>query len=94
MSNSLSVLKVVHFADDSTLHISAEKNLNNATEINNELEAINSWLTANKLYLNIDKTKYMIFSLKEKPPDLNLIIGNSLIERTNVQKFLGIYIHR
>ena len=25
MSNSLSVLKVVHFADDSTLHISAEK---------------------------------------------------------------------
>ena len=92
MSNSLSVLKVVHFADDSTLHISAEKNQNNATEINNELEAINSWLTANKLYLNIDKTKYMIFSLKEKPPDLNLIIGNSLIERTNVQKFLGIYI--
>ena len=34
----------------------------------------------------------MIFSIKEKPPDLYLVIGNSCIERTNVQKFLGIYI--
>ena len=92
MSNSLSDLKVVHFADDSTLHISTVKNQNNTSEINNELDSINTWLTSNKLYLNIDKTKYMIFSMKEKPPDLNLIIGNSLIERTNVQKFLGIYI--
>lgn len=69
-----------------------KKNQNNAAEINNELEVINTWLTSNKLYLNIDKTKYMIFSLKEKPPDLNLFIGNSLIERTNVQKCLGIYV--
>ena len=42
--------------------------------------------------MNIGKTKYMIISIKDKPPDLNLIIGSSCIERTNVQKFLGIYI--
>ena len=34
----------------------------------------------------------MIISLKDKPPDLNLVIGNSYIERKQVQKFLGVYI--
>ena len=92
MSNSLSCLKTIHFADDSTLHLAMNKNENIALRVNTELAIINTWLISNKLFLNIDKTKYMIFSLKDKPPDLRLEIGNSLIQRTNVQKFLGIYI--
>ena len=92
MSNSLSGLKVVHFADDSTLHLSMDKNENIGPRINDELAIINTWLVSNKLYLNIDKTKYMIFSIKDKPPDITLVIGNSLIERTTVQKFLGVFI--
>ena len=92
MSNSFENLNIVHFADDSTLHTSLTKNINIAPQINTKLSYINTWLLANKLHLNIGKTKYMIFSIKEKPPDLNLVIGNSCIERTNVQKFLGIYI--
>ena len=92
MSNSLSCLKTIHFADDSTLHLAMNKNENIALRVNTELAIINTWLISNKLFLNIDKTKYMIFSIKDKPPDLRLEIGNSLIQRTNVQKFLGIYI--
>ena len=92
MSNPISNLKTIHFADDSTLHLSMKKNEDIAPRINSELEIINAWLTSNKLYLNIDKTKYMIFSIKDKPPDLSLNIGNSCIDRTNVQKFLGVYI--
>ena len=92
MSNSLSCLKTIHFADDSTLHLTMNKNENIALRVNAELAIINTWLISNKLFLNIDKTKYMIFSIKDKPPDLRLEIGNSLIQRTNVQKFLGIYI--
>ena len=92
MSNPLCNLKTVHFADDSTLHVSMNKNEDIAPQINAELAIINTWLISNKLYLNIDKTKYMIFSIKDKPPDLLLNIGNSYIERTNVQKFLGVYI--
>ena len=34
----------------------------------------------------------MIFSIKDKPPDLNLVLGNSVIERSYVQKFLGLYL--
>ena len=92
MSNSLDDLSIVHFADDSTLHTPLTKNINIAPQINTRLSYINKWLSVNKLHLNIGKTKYMIFSIKDKPPELNLVIGNSCIERTNVQKFLGIHI--
>ena len=92
MSNPLSNFKAIHFADDSTLHMPIYKNEISAPRINAELDIINTWLISNKLYLNIDKTKYMIFSIRGNPPDLPLVIGNSRIERTNVKKFLGIYI--
>ena len=92
MSNSLENLKIVHFADDSTIHTPINKNMNIGPQINTSLTYINGWLEANKLHLNIGKTKYMIISVKDKPPDLNLAIGSSSVERANVQKFLGIYI--
>merc|ERR1712055_973207 len=44
MSNSLSNLKVVHFADDSTLHLSMKKNENIGPRTNDELAIINTWL--------------------------------------------------
>ena len=92
MSNTIENLSIVHFADDSTLHTPFLRNTNISPQINTKLSLINKWLLANKLHLNIGKTKYMILNIKNKPPDLNLVIGNSHIERTNVQKFLGIYI--
>ena len=92
MSNTIQNLNIVHFADDSTIHTPLNRNMNITPQINTNLSHINRWLSANKLHLNIGKTKYMILSIKEKPQDLNLNIGNSCIERTAVQKFLGIYI--
>ena len=92
MSNTIQNLNIVHFADDSTIHTPLNRNMNISTQINNNLSHINRWLLANKLHLNIGKTKYMILCIKGKPQDLNLNIGNSCIERTSVQKFLGIYI--
>ena len=92
MANSLSYTKIIHFADDSTLYKSYNKTTDISHQINTELEAINNWLTANKLYLNVNKTKYMIINNRGRPPDLNLTIGNSTIERCTEHKFLGVYI--
>ena len=92
MANSLTNTKILHFADDSTLHINFNKKVDISYQINNELEAINNWLRTNKLYLNVNKTKYMIINNRDKPPDLNLRIGNSIIERCDVHKFLGVHI--
>ena len=92
MANSLSNTKVIHFADDSTVYKNFDKNADISGQINDELEAINNWLIANKLYLNVNKTKYMIINNRGRPPDLNLNIGAAKIERCNVHKFLGVYI--
>ena len=92
MANSLTHTKILHFADDSTMYINFNKKTDISHQINIELEPINNWLRANKLYLNVNKTKYMIINNRDKPPDLNLMIGNSNIERCNVHKFLGVHI--
>ena len=92
MMNSLINMKIIHFADDSTLHAMFPKNTNISAMVNDELSSINKWLNVNKLCLNVDKTKYMLFSIKDKPPDMNLCIGSTLIGRTNVHKFLGVHI--
>ena len=92
MENILTDMGIIHFADDSTLHVKLPKGANISNMINAELSAIDSWLKVNKLFLNIDKTKYMIFSLKDRPPDMNILISNTQIGRTDVHKFLGVHI--
>ena len=92
MENALVNMNIIHFADDSTLHMKFRKDLNVSTAVNDELYSINSWLKANRLCLNIDKTKYMLFHLKDKPLDINISIDTIPIGRTDVHKFLGVHI--
>ena len=56
---------------------------------------VHSWLSANRLTLNVQKTKYMLF-LKNKSNDireLNLRICNDAIQSVNEFNFLGLYIN-
>ena len=92
MRNALSNMKIIHFADDSTLYLDYNKNINCSYLVNYDLETLNSWLSINKLYLNINKTKYMIINNRGRPPDLELRIGETLLERTEVHKFLGVHL--
>ena len=65
--------------------------------INYELSKINEWLEINKLSINVDKTKYMIFHNKQRNIDayenLELEINNLPIKRTKTFNFLGIIIN-
>ena len=58
-----SKLNYMMYADDTTLYFNLEdfdcRNLDN--EINSEIEKFKLWLKLNKLSLNADKTKYIIF---------------------------------
>ena len=54
-------LKVLCFADDTTCSYSSDSVLNLYHVMNQELEKLNQWFRANKLCLNIRKTKYVIF---------------------------------
>lgn len=65
------------------------------TNVNRELSRISDWFKQNKLAVNESKTKYMLFhSYRNRPPDNSVIILNdSILERVESTKFLGVLIH-
>jgi hypothetical protein len=68
------------FADDTSFVVSGN-NLNDIiTKLNNELKKINNWFRANKLCLNAEKTKIMIFNKREDTidwEDINVFIDSN-----------------
>lgn len=78
------------FADDSTLVISNKNILQLEISTNIILSKLYRWLCANKLKLNINKTKYTIFSNKKILINPIIKINEQIIERTACTKLLGI----
>ena len=64
------------------------------TTVNNELQEVFSWLCANKLSLNIEKSNYVIFRTPQKLVNysINLMINNQTLTHGNSIKYLGIMI--
>ena len=56
-------LKVLNFADDTLLNTTLKKNTyqRNNKDLNSELENVSKWLIDNRLKLNVNKTRYMLF---------------------------------
>ena len=61
-----SELKNVMFADDTSLFLSDENISELFQQMNKELKSVSTWFKANKLSINIDKTKWAIFYLTSK----------------------------
>ena len=84
------------YADDSTLPVPMPSNLSMdavhqfTDAINNELSLVNAWLSTNKMLINSDKTKYMVFSYKIQITLPPIKMDDVIIQRTNKTKFLGI----
>ena len=91
--NSSKVFKFVIFADDSNLYIS-HANIKTLIELaNRELLNIRSWITLNKLTLNVKKSHYIIFHRKKLPSVLNpVLLGSEPLQRVQSTKFLGVTI--
>ena len=56
--------KYILYADDSTLQtcVPGDNVMGSAELINSELKCLDRWLKSNKISINADKTKYMLFS--------------------------------
>ena len=82
------------FADDANLFFSHDSILRLEELINHNLIKVHSWLSANKLCFNTDKTNYVIFRTPQKiiTHDLKLYINCYSIKQTSYVKYLGIYI--
>ena len=88
------IFEMIMYADDTTLYCDIHGVPNIQHLLNAELSKISDWLAANKLSLNVSKTKLMIFhSDKKKVLYPKLFINNSEIERVDSFNFLGLQLN-
>ena len=60
--------------------------------INSELKCLDRWLKSNKISMNADKSKYMLFSYNKNVNFPDISVGNNIINETSVTQFLGIHL--
>ena len=84
------------YADDTTLYCTCNFNsTNNDNRINEELCKVSAWLSANKLALNVAKTKYIMFRTINKRIQYSEVkLNNIAIERVSKFKFFGIWLDK
>ena len=62
---------------------------------NKELQLVDQWLIANRLSVNVSKTKYVLFRTAQSKlttKKQNLVFRQNKIEQVKSIKFLGVYI--
>ena len=90
--NVSSVAKLILFADDTNLFFSNKDPLHLIELLNQEIPKFLQWLTANKLSLNFDKTKFILFKPRQKKISfqIHLKLNNREIEQVKETVFLGV----
>ena len=88
--------KYILYADDSTLStcVPGDNVIGSAELINIQLKCLDRWLKSNKISINADKTKYMLFSYNKNVNFPDNFPGNNIINETSVTKFLGIHLDK
>ena len=91
--NCSELISIVLFADDTNILYSHTclKKLNEIIQV--EINKITDWLNANKLSINTEKTKFILFRTKNKKPKYTINISiNINIKKVKNTTFLGIVI--
>ena len=96
LHKAIKYCKVHHFADDTNLfHTSKSvKNLNKL--VNRDIKQLNSWLSANKIFLNVEKTELVIFKSPKKVllDEININVSGKRLHPSNSIKYLSVKIDR
>ena len=95
LNQASNILGPIIFADDANFFYSHHQIKILFETVNCELKTLSQWFRANKLFLNIKKTKYTLFHkyfIRDKIPLKlpTLEIGNKVIEKRTSIKFLGV----
>ena len=79
--NSRNKFKFSMYADDTTIYFLEDFKLENRKVlINDELEKVNKWLKLNKLAVNVDKTKSMLFHKRRFVIPIQFSMNNRVID--------------
>ena len=95
MQNASNILDPIIFADDTNLFFSNYNIPVLFATINSELSKISQWFLANKLSLNVTKTRYSFFHKTIEKGDIPLRLPRPQINNYNIKiilsiKFLGV----
>ena len=90
--NVSSVAKLILFADDTNLFFSHKDPVYLIELLNQEISKFSQWLITNRLSLNLDKTKFILFKPRQKKVSVKfrVLINNREIEQVEETVFLGI----
>ena len=95
LPNAAPKFTIINYADDTNVFLSGKNLPQLITDSTNELKKLTILFKANKLTLNIKKTKRMVFRHTNKKINIDLnqnfvTINNSKIDYVNSIKFLGL----
>ena len=81
------------FADETVLAYTGTNEIDMQDDINSDLKSYLNWLYSNKLKINIDKTKYMVFKKKNKMVNkFEININNIILSEVLEMKYLSLII--
>ena len=91
--NSSKLFNFTLFADDTSLYYSCKNTNNLENVINCELAKISDWLSANRLSLNVAKSKLLYFTNKNRNPfkNIEIKINGEVLKEVDSAKYLGVY---
>ena len=92
LTNVSTVVELILFADDTNLFMSHKDPVYMAAILDSELNKLSAWFKANKLSLNLKKTKFMLFKPRQKkynfPMQIN--VNEQTIEQVKETVFFGV----
>ena len=89
--------QAIIFADDTNLFFNNVLYTKLLKKTNKEFHRVDSWLSANKLTLNIEKFKVITFTTHNSPPvpcNLEIKLYGNALDKVTPIRFLGVTIHK
>ena len=93
ISNIFKNCKSIFYADDTVLFNQGTNIQYMEDAIQEYLDRLQFWCNENQIFVNANKTKYMLFGSKTKlksNPELKISIGQKELERANSYTYLGV----
>ena len=79
------------FADDTNIFYNGTDHADITGKIQSDINRLDLWLRNNKLTVNLAKCNYIIIkSPNKRIPAMNLLLQNSVLERSETVKYLGV----
>ena len=97
LPNCLNSCEISVYADDTVLYYSSESVTSIEAKLNDDLLNVHKWFTDNLLSLNEKKSKFMLIGGQQRLKScsgVSININESILERTDTFKYLGITINQ